>query len=87
LRFECTRVVQAARENTNKRRISFCKLSSGDAGSTFRTKTALVFSAPETWREIVAQLSVRYSHRASRDQERRSVSTPSDMLTIPAMAF
>src|SRR5262249_26825179 len=44
LRFEQTGVVQAARQHTEKGRISFFKLSTGDAGSTFGTKTALMFS-------------------------------------------
>src|SRR4030095_9299206 len=87
LRFEQTGVVQAARQHTDNGRISFCKLSSGDAGSTFGTKAAFMFFAPDTWCEVVAQFSLCYSKRISRNLKGASVSTPSDMLAIAAMAF
>src|SRR5256714_11551243 len=61
LRVEHSGVVQAARQQTDKGRISFCKLSSSDTGSTFRTKTAFMFSTPDTWCEVVAQFSLCYS--------------------------
>src|SRR5262249_59571156 len=46
-----------------------------------------MFSAPEPGCEVVAQLSVLYSKRISRNQEGGSVSPPSNMLAIAAMAF
>src|SRR5438067_3805101 len=87
LRFERSGVVQAARQQTDKERISIYKLSSSDTGSTFRTKTAFMFSTPDTWCEVVAQFSTCYSKGMSRNQECGSISTPSDMLAIAAMAF
>src|SRR2546423_10800646 len=77
LRFEHSGVVQAARQHTDKGRLSFFKLSSGHAGSTFRTKTAFMFSASDTWCEGVTQLSLRYSKRLSRKQDCGGVSAPS----------
>src|SRR5436190_1009800 len=46
-----------------------------------------MFSTPDTWCEVVAQFSLCYSKRISRNQECGSISTPSDMLAIAAMAF
>src|SRR5262249_57451370 len=67
LRFEPTGVIQAARQHTDKGRISFFKLSTGDAGSTFGTKTAFMFFALDTSCLVVAQLSLLYSKFITRN--------------------
>ncbi len=82
-----TRIIQAACQDSDKRRIASFKFASRNSRSAFRTKTPLVLPASDAGRKMVAQLPARKSKCFSRQQHAGNKSAPSRLLTIATMAF
>lgn len=87
LRLEPARIIERASQDSHKRRFCSFKFASRNTRSAFRTKTAFMFSSPDTGREMVTQSSACQSKRPSRHQHPGSESAASHLLTIATMAL
>jgi hypothetical protein len=87
LRLEPARIIERASQDSHKLRFCSFKFASRNTRSAFGTKTAFMFSSPDTGREMVTQLSACQSKRPSRHQHPGSESAASHLLTIATMAL
>ena len=81
-----TRIIQGAGQNSDELRLLF-KFAAGNSRSAFGTKTALVFSAGNAGRKMVAQLSARQSKRLGWHQHCGNKCAARQLLAITTMAF
>jgi hypothetical protein len=87
LRLEPARIIERASQDSHKLRFCSFKFASRNTRSAFGTKTAFMFSSPDTGREMVTQSSACQSKRLSRHQHPGSESAASHLLTIATMAL